>query len=82
MPVTSVDVERSFYQYKHLMNKQHENLTPKNTKQFIMYFNGDLEKRFNDCKFYNLGNIQFQILSCFSICDRFYLKFELIFKFC
>ena len=46
MPVTSVDVERSFSQYKHLMNKQRENQTPKNTKQFTMlYFNGDLEKK-------------------------------------
>ena len=32
------------------MNKQRENLTFENTKQFTMlYFNGDLEKRFNDC---------------------------------
>ena len=50
MPVTSIDVECSFSQYKHLMNKQRENLTFENTKQFTMlYFNGDLEKRFNDC---------------------------------
>ena len=46
MPVTSVDAERSFSQYKHLMNKQRENLTPENTKQFTMlYFNSDLEKK-------------------------------------
>ena len=50
MPVTSVDVERSFSQYKHLMNKQRENQTPENTKQFTMlYFNGDLEKKSYDC---------------------------------
>ena len=46
MPVTSVDIERSFAQYKHLMNKQRENLTPENTQQFTMlYFNGDLENK-------------------------------------
>ena len=50
MPVTSIDVEHPFSQYKHLIIKQRENLTPENTKQFTMlYFNGDLEKRFNDC---------------------------------
>ena len=41
MPVTCVDVERSFSQNKYLINKC-ENLTPENTKQFTMlYFNGD-----------------------------------------
>ena len=50
MPVTRVDVECSFFQYKHLRNKQRENLTLENTKQFTMlYFKGDVEKRFNDC---------------------------------
>ena len=50
IPVTSVDIKRSFSQYKHLLNKQCESLTLKNTKQLIMlYYNGNLEKRFEDC---------------------------------
>jgi len=50
MPVTSLDIERSFSQYKHLLNKQCESLTPENTKQLIMlYYNRNLEKRFEDC---------------------------------
>ena len=50
MPVTSVDAERSFSQYKHLLNKQHGSLTLENTKQLTMlYYNGDLEKRLEDC---------------------------------
>ena len=40
MPVTCVDAERSFSQYNHLINKQHESLTPENTKKFTMlYYN-------------------------------------------
>ena len=50
MPVTSIDVEHSFSQYKHLLNKQCESLTPENTKQLTMlYYNEDLEKRFENC---------------------------------
>lgn len=44
MPVTSVDVERSFSQYKHLLNDRREGLTEENTKRLMMlYFNGDVE---------------------------------------
>ena len=31
MPVSSVDVERSFFQYKHLLNDRREVLTEENT---------------------------------------------------
>ena len=42
---TSINAEHSFPQYKHLQNKQHESLTPENTKLVTMlYYNGDLEK--------------------------------------
>ena len=48
MPVTSVDVERSFSQYKHLLKDRREGLTEENTKRLIMlYFNGDVEEWFN-----------------------------------
>ena len=48
MPVTSVDVERSFSQYKHLLNDRRESLTEDNTKRLLMlYFNGDIEGRFS-----------------------------------
>ena len=44
MPVSSVDVERSFSQYKHLLNDRRESLTQSNTKMMaMMYFNGDIE---------------------------------------
>ena len=47
MPVVSVDVKRSFSQYKHLLNDRRENLTEETTKKLtIMYVNGDIEKRF------------------------------------
>jgi hypothetical protein len=47
MPVASVDVERSFSQYKHLLNDRRTSLTEANTKQLVMlYYNGDIEKRF------------------------------------
>lgn len=47
MPVASVDVERSFSQYKHLLNDHRHSLSESNTKQLIMlYFNGDIESRF------------------------------------
>ena len=50
MPVTSIDAEHSFSQYKHLLNKQCESLTFEITKQLIMlYYNGNLVKRFQDC---------------------------------
>ena len=44
MPVTSVDVERSFSLYKHLLNDRRERLTEENTKRLMMlYFNGDIK---------------------------------------
>ena len=44
MPVTSVDVERSFSQY----NERWESLTDDNTRRLMMlYYNGDIEQRFN-----------------------------------
>ena len=47
MPVASVDVERSFSQYKHLLNDRRESLTEENTKQLVMlYYNGDIEGHF------------------------------------
>ena len=45
-PVASVDVERSFSQYKHILNDRRESLSEANTKQLVMlYYNGDLERR-------------------------------------
>ena len=47
-PVTSVDVERSFSQYQHLLNDKRECLTEENTKRLLMlFFNGDIEGRFS-----------------------------------
>ena len=47
MPVTSVEVERSFSSYKHILNDRCESLTDENTKRLLMlYFNGDVEQRF------------------------------------
>ena len=47
MPVTSVDVERSFSQYKHILNDRRESLTEENTKGLVMlYYNGDIEGHF------------------------------------
>ena len=47
MSVTSVDVERSFSEYKHLLNDKRERLTEKNTRQLmILYYNGDIEHHF------------------------------------
>ena len=47
MPVTSVDVERSFSQYKHFLNDR-RGLTEENTKRLLMlYHNGDIQGRFN-----------------------------------
>lgn len=47
LPVTSVDVERSFSQYKHLLSDRRESLTEDNTRSLIMlYYNGDIEHRF------------------------------------
>ena len=40
MPVASVDVERSFSLYKHLLNDRRESLTEDNTKRLVMlYYN-------------------------------------------
>ena len=48
MPVTSVDVQRSFSQYKHILNDRREGLTEENTKRLLMlYYNGDVEGRLN-----------------------------------
>ena len=47
IPVTSVDVEHSFSQYKHILNGQGESLIEENTKKLVMlYFNEDIEGRF------------------------------------
>lgn len=47
MPVSSVDVERSFSNYKHLMNDRRERLTEENIRRLmILYYNGDIEQRF------------------------------------
>ena len=47
LPVTSVDVERSFSQYKYLLNERRESLTDENTRRLMMlYYNGDIEQRF------------------------------------
>ena len=47
MPVASVNVERSFSQYKHLLNDRRESLTEENTKRLVMlYYNGDIEGHF------------------------------------
>ena len=49
MPGASVDVGRSFSQYKHLLNDRRESLTEENTKRLVMlYHNGDIEGRFNN----------------------------------
>lgn len=43
MPTTSVDVERSFSQYKHLLDDRRESLTEANTRKLmILYSNGDI----------------------------------------
>ena len=47
MPVASVDCERSFSQYKHLLNDRRESLSEENTKRLVMlYYNGDIEERY------------------------------------
>ena len=47
MPVASVDCERSFSQYKHILNDRRVSLTEENTKRLLMlYHNGDIEGRF------------------------------------
>ena len=47
MPVASVDVERSFSQYKHILNDRRESLTEENTKRLVLlYYNGDIEGHF------------------------------------
>ena len=44
--VTSVDAERSFSKYKHMLDDRRESLTVKHTKALlILYFNGDVEGR-------------------------------------
>ena len=48
-PVSSVDTERSFSQYKNLVTDKRENLTEENTKQLvIMNFNGDVVGRWEN----------------------------------
>jgi hypothetical protein len=47
MPVASVDVERSFSQYKHIINDRRESLTEENTKRLLLlHYNGDIEGQF------------------------------------
>ena len=42
IPVTSVDVERSFSQYNHLLNDRMKGLTEEDTKRLLLlYYNGD-----------------------------------------
>ena len=42
------NVERSFSQYKHLLNDRRESLTEENMKSLLtFYYNGDLEARFD-----------------------------------
>ena len=49
MPVASVDVERSFSQYKHLLSDRRESLTEENTQRLAMlYHSGDIEGRFKN----------------------------------
>ena len=49
MPVASVEVERSFSLYKHILNKRCESLTEENTKRLVLlYYNGDIEGHFLD----------------------------------
>ena len=49
MPVTSVDVERCFSQYKYLLNERRESLTQDNTKKLmLLYFIGDIVHHFNN----------------------------------
>ena len=44
MPVTSVDVERNFLNYKHPLNDRRESLTEGNTRRLmILYYNGDID---------------------------------------
>ena len=60
MPVASVDVERSFSQYKHLLNDRRESITEENMKRLVMlYFNGDIEGHFktNFKMFFNVSII-------------------------
>jgi glucose-6-phosphate isomerase len=47
MPVASVDVERSFSQYKYILNDRRESLTEENTKRLLLlYYNSDIEGHF------------------------------------
>ena len=47
IPVFSVDVERSFSFYKHLLNDQRKGLSEGNMERLVMfYYNGDIEGRF------------------------------------
>ena len=44
IPVTWIDVERSFSQYKHTLNDRRESLAEENTKRMVMlYYNGGIE---------------------------------------
>ena len=43
MPVTSVDVERSFSQYQHLLNLRRESLTEENIKRLVMLYKDIVE---------------------------------------
>lgn len=44
MPMSGVDVERSFSKYKHILNDRRENLTDHET--LVLYHNSDVEGRF------------------------------------
>ena len=46
LPVTSVDVERSFSQYKHLLNDRRRHLERTARDLMMLYCNGDVEGEF------------------------------------
>ena len=47
MPVTCIDVERGFSQYKNLLNNRRESLMEENTKRLVMLcINRDIENVF------------------------------------
>ena len=54
IPVTSVDYEHSFSQYKHILNDRGVRLTEENTKRLLtLYHNGDIEGHLNGSLYCN-----------------------------
>ena len=74
LPVTSVDVERSFSQYKHLLNERRETLTEGNSTRLMMLnCNGDVEGEFSFFPFLIIFST-----SCYFFCNSFHkFNFEL-----